>query len=438
MPIVSELQRDRVALLLTLNVLVFVGYAVAVVMLAAVPSVWMVTFLMVGLAYNVIELWQSSPYKQPPDAVGDRARSDTKPAPAVAPPRLGHTHRTDPVLGTQGIVIGRESLSQRLAGLQASIPLPAAGNIEPTIQSAEASIPMGTTEADAVLTELPAEMLTHAGSELVERIADSKTSMGAPADAEAAAMIMTSVVAANDPQVADMPEAELPMPQTMDEAAPHAELVSAESEVPTLNDLQITEPVLELVAEEASPTEPALSQVDDSLTTTPAAVTVTEDRVEDTAQHTVEADPVFAVASAAIPLITHVAGRRRDVVDIVIASLVSEAKRAQPATKPVTDEQSALAAKVRTPSESLAMLRNELARTRGSAGSGAPAKPPVTPHKPLGAARKPGKSPADGTRDRVMFVWHGRHFLAPIEGRHPLRVAQSLYDFMVEEAMEHG
>ena len=439
MPIVSELQRDRVALLLTLNVLVFVGYAVAVVMLVAVPSVWLVTFLMVGLAYNVIELWQSSPYKQPPDAVGDRARSDTKPAPAVAPPRLGHTHRTDPVLGTQGIVIGRESLSQRLAGLQASIPLPTAGNIEPTIQSSEASMPMRTTtEADAVLTELPAEMLTNTGSELVEVIADSKTSMGAPADAEAAAIIMTSVVAANDPQVADMPEAELPMPQTMDEAAPHAELVSAESEVPTPNIVQIIEPVLESVAEEASPTEPLLLQVDDALTTTPAAATVSEDRVEDAAQHTVEADPVFAVASAAIPLITHVAGRRRDVVDIVIASLVSEAKRAQPATKPVTDEQSALAAKVRTPSESLAMLRNELARTRGSAGSGAPAKPPVRPHKPLGAARKPGKSPADGTRDRVMFVWHGRHFLAPIEGRHPLRVAQSLYDFMVEEAMEHG
>ncbi len=438
MPIVSELQRDRVALLLTLNVLVFVGYAVAVVMLVAVPSVWLVTFLMVGLAYNVIELWQSSPYKQPPDAVGDRARSDTKPAPAVAPPRLGHTHRTDPVLGTQGIVIGRESLSQRLAGLQASIPLPTAGNIEHTIQSAEASIPMGTTEADAVLTELPAEMLTNTGSELVEVIADSKTSMGAPADAEAAAIIMTSVVAANDPQVADMPEAELPMPQTMDEAAPHAELVSAESEVPTPNIVQIIEPVLESVAEEASPTEPLLLQVDGALTTTPAAATVSEDRVEDAAQHTVEADPVFAVASASFPLITHVAGRRRDVVDIVIASLVSEAKRAQPATKPVTDEQSALAAKVRTPSESLAMLRNELARTRGSAGSGAPAKPPVRPHKPLGAARKPGKSPADGTRDRVMFVWHGRHFLAPIEGRHPLRVAQSLYDFMVEEAMEHG
>jgi hypothetical protein len=37
-----------------------------------------------------------------------------------------------------------------------------------------------------------------------------------------------------------------------------------------------------------------------------------------------------------------------------------------------------------------------------------------------------------------MFVWHGRHFLAPMEGRHPLRVAQSLYDFMVEEAMERG
>ncbi len=78
MPIVSELQRDRVVLLLTLNVLLFVGYAVTVVMQVAIPSLWLVAFLIIGLAYNVIELWQSSPYKQSPNAVGMRARSQTR------------------------------------------------------------------------------------------------------------------------------------------------------------------------------------------------------------------------------------------------------------------------------------------------------------------------------------------------------------------------
>lgn len=96
MPIVSELQRDRVALLLTLNVLVFVGYAVTVVMLVAAPSVWFVSFLIVGLAYNVVELCQSSPYRQPPDVVGLRARSNTKPAVTVALPKLSRADRTDP------------------------------------------------------------------------------------------------------------------------------------------------------------------------------------------------------------------------------------------------------------------------------------------------------------------------------------------------------
>ncbi len=472
MPIVSELQRDRVALLLTLNVLVFVGYAVAVVMLVAVPSVWLVTFLIVGLAYNVFELWQSSPYKQPPDAVGDRARSDSRPGSTVAPPRLGRTHRTDPVLGTQGFSVGREPLAQRLAELQASMPLAPAGIIKSAAHSAEVSISIAPTEADAaVLAELPAEVLAIAESESVEIIADTNANMVVPTDAETAATIMTNVAAANDPHVEDMVDAELPVLHTRvdavleaaESASPvmpeilvttgdavlkvdteisgmtAAELVSVELDVSTVNIVEVTEPVPESVVAEARAAAPAISQLDDPLNTAvSAAATVAEDRVEEAVQPHVEAEPAVAVASILVPPVTYLAGRRRDVVDIVIASLVSDAKRVQPSTEPVTEEQPALAAKARTPSESLAMLRSELARTRSSASPAAQARAPVPPRKPLGAARKPGKSPADGTRDRVMFVWHGRHFLAPIEGRHPLRVAQSLYDFMVEEAMEHG
>ena len=472
MPIVSELQRDRVALLLTLNVLVFVGYAVAVVMLVAVPSVWLVTFLIVGLAYNVFELWQSSPYKQPPDAVGDRARSDSRSGSTVAPPRLGRTHRTDPVLGTQGFAVGRESLAQRLAELQASIPLQTIGSIEAIVQSAEVSISIAPTEAEAaVLAELPAQMLANPESESVEITADTNASLVAPTDAETAATIMTNVAAANDPHLEDIVDAELPVLHTRvdavleaaESASPvmpeilvttsdavlkvdtdiagttTAELVSVELDVSKVNLVEVTEPVLESVVAETRSEQPLISLMDDPFNTAvSAAAIVAEDRVEEAAQLHVEAEPAVAVASLVVPQVTYLAGRRRDVVDIVIASIASDAKRAQPSTTPVTEEQPPLAAKVRTPSESLAMLRNELARTRSSSSPAAQARAPVAPRKPLGAARKPGKSPADGTRDRVMFVWHGRHFLAPIEGRHPLRVAQSLYDFMVEEAMEHG
>jgi hypothetical protein len=474
MPIISELQRDRVALLLTLNVLLFVGYAVTVVTAIAVPNIWLVTVLIVGLAYNVIELWLSSPYKQPPDVVGMRARTLTKPATAGTAPRLGRAHRTEPVLGAQGITSGRVSLSQRLAELQSSMSLQTAGDIEPTGQSVEASRVMGTTEADeAVLSELPEELRENAGSESSKNIAERYGNIAVPPETENAGMIMTSVVAANDALGSDLPDSRSLLLHAKDEAPLDAveqassiapEIVAAtgaaamvvdagipglaatamtavESEVSTLNTVQITEPVHELTAEQVPSGEPVLSQVDDSVTTrSPVIAAVSEDRFESATASSVEVEvePAPAVASVAIPAVIHWAGRRRDVVDIVIASMASDTKSPQPAKQPVADEQPALAAKVRTPSESLAMLRQELARTRGTAGTADHAKAPAVPRKPLGAARKPAKSPADGTRDRVMFVWHGRHFLAPIEGRHPLRVAQSLYDFMVEEAMEHG
>lgn len=476
MPIVSEIQRDRVALLLTLNVLLFVGYAVAVVILVAVPSIWLVAFLIVGLAYNVIELWQSSPYKQSPDAVGMRARSQIKPNPVVASPKLGRAHRTDPMLGTQGIASGRESLSQRLAELQASLPLQNVTDNEVVAQSVEASIAMEMTEADAaVLSELPVEMLENTESEWIEHIAESNATIATPHTPEPTAMILTGVVAANDAQASDNPDTGSPVLNTLDEAAletavqapsMEAEIVTttaeaamavnagihdligvevapAVPEVPALNVEQnippALEPVFESVAEEVPVAEPALAQIDNSVTMSPPVIAaVAADRFEGTAEASVEVEAEPAVASVAIPVVTHLAGRRRNVVDIVIASIVSDAKRLPPSKPTVPDEQPALAAKVRTPSESLAMLRKELAKTRGNAGAAAQARAPAAPRKPLGAPRKPGKSPADGTRDRVMFVWHGRHFLAPIEGRHPLRVAQSLYDFMVEETMEHG
>ena len=484
MPIVSELQRDRVALLLTLNVLLFVGYAVTVVLQVAIPSVWLVAFLVIGLAYNVIELWQSSPYKQSPDAVGMRARSQTRTTAVVGLPKLGRTHHTDPVLGTQGIASGRESLAQRLAELQASMPLQNVTENEVAAQSEEASTAMETTESDAaMLSELPVEMLENTGSELIERIAQNNATIVTPHAPEPTAMILTGVVAANDAQASDNPDTGSPMLNTMEEAAAEAaveahsleseivtttaeaavvanagihdligvEVASAVPEVSALNVEQniplalesalepVFEPVLESAAEEVTVAEPALAQIDDLVTMTPPVIAaVAADRLEGTAELSVEVEAEPAVASVAIPVVTHWAGRRQDVVDIVIASIVSDAQRHQPAKPKVADEQPALAAKVRTPSESLAMLRNELAKTRGNAGAEAQARAPAAPRKPLGAPRKPGKSPADGTRDRVMFVWHGRHFLAPIEGRHPLRVAQSLYDFMVEEAMEHG
>jgi len=489
MPIVSELQRDRVALLLTLNVLLFVGYAVTVVMQVAIPSVWLVAFLIIGLAYNVIELWQSSPYKQSPDAVGMRARSMTKPAAVVGVPKLGRALRTDPVLGTQGITIGRESLSQRLAELQASMPLQNVPVNEVAAQSVEASSAMQTTEADAaVLSELPAEMLETTVTESIERFQEINVIANvianvinvAPAAPEPMAMILTGGVAANDAQVSDNPDTGSPVRNTMDEAAPEAEVqapsigalsigseivsttaestmvddvslpdlfgvevASAVPEAPEQNVEQIftpaVEPGLDSVAEAVPVAEPLSAQVDDVTTASlPVIAAASENRIEGAVEPSVEVVAEQAVASVAIPVVTHLAGRRQDVVDIVIASMVSDAKRPQPAKPTVADEQPALAAKVRTPSESLAMLRSELAKTRGHAGAAAQARAPAAPRKPLGAARKPGKSPADGTRDRVMFVWHGRHFLAPIEGRHPLRVAQSLYDFMVEEAMEHG
>ena len=220
MPIVSELQRDRVALLLTLNVLLFVGYAVTVVMQVAIPSLWLVAFLIIGLAYNVIELWQSSPYKQSPNAVGMRARSQTRTTAVVGLPKLGRTHRADPVLGTQGIAGGRESLSQRLAELQASLPLQNVTENEVVAQSVEASIAMETTEADAaVLSELPVEMRENTESEWIESIAESNANIVTPHAPEPTAMILTSVVAANDAEASDIPDTGSPVLNTMDEAA---------------------------------------------------------------------------------------------------------------------------------------------------------------------------------------------------------------------------
>ncbi len=388
------------------------------------------------------------------------------------------------MLGTQGIAGGRESLSQRLAELQASLPLQNVTENEVAAQSVEASIAMETTEADAaVLSELPVEMLENTESEWIEQIAESNATIVTPHAPEPTAMILTGVVAANDAQASDNPDTVSPVLNTLDEAALEAavqalsieseivtttaeaamvvnagihdligvEVASAVPEVPALNVEQNIPPALEpalepvfesiheSVAEDVPVAEPALAQIDDSVTISPPVIAaVAADRFEGIAEPSVKVEAEPAVASVATPVITYLAGRRQDVVDIVIASIVSDAKRPQPAKPSVADEQPALAAKVRTPSESLAMLRSELAKTRGNAGAAAQARAPAAPRKPLGAPRKPGKSPADGTRDRVMFVWHGRHFLAPIEGRHPLRVAQSLYDFMVEEAMEHG
>lgn len=56
--------------------------------------------------------------------------------------------------------------------------------------------------------------------------------------------------------------------------------------------------------------------------------------------------------------------------------------------------------------------------------------------EPLSAARRPIR-PVQ-RRDRVMFVWYGQHYLSPLEGRHPLRVARSLYEFMLEDLGEQG
>jgi len=177
-------------------------------------------------------------------------------------------------------------------------------------------------------------------------------------------------------------------------------------------------------------------------------------------------EPQGAVPAKAIGKV--LAGRLRDNVDIVIATLRTEAVkravgsgRASPTTPAAAPRNQSTPARpvggLRASSEALAMLRNQLGvkggrvatpaapASRAPASSGgietnatsrASAGEPRAPRQPLSATRKPAQSPADGARDRVMFVWHGRHFLAPMEGRHPLRVAQTLYDFMVEEAKE--
>ncbi len=165
--------------------------------------------------------------------------------------------------------------------------------------------------------------------------------------------------------------------------------------------------------------------------------------------------------------ISHVGGRLRDPVDVVIATLLTD-----PIRKPATNMR--LRAGVSTPSipvppraatglrasdETLALLRSQLGvgkdaeaesarrarveadqeKPAGSPPESATSNPSDTTHKTLRSApKRPSSQVSDSARDRVMFVWHGRHFLPPMEVRHPLRVAQSLYDFMVEEAMERG
>ncbi|MCP5178791.1 MAG: hypothetical protein H6994_02640 [Pseudomonadales bacterium] len=56
---------------------------------------------------------------------------------------------------------------------------------------------------------------------------------------------------------------------------------------------------------------------------------------------------------------------------------------------------------------------------------------------PLAAARRPAGE-TKRRRDRVMFVWYGQHYLSPLEGRHPLRAARSLYEFMLEDLGDQG
>lgn len=181
--------------------------------------------------------------------------------------------------------------------------------------------------------------------------------------------------------------------------------------------------------------------------------------------------------------VAYLGGRLREPVDIVIANLHSEPER-RPAASPRRRAGAGTpsipvppraATGLRASSETLAMLRNQLGvgkerpsednaadvalqdaaaqnrtgndvagglaaggeqiEARPSGGASASVEPP---RPPLGAPRRPSPRVADSSRDRVMFVWQGRHFLAPMEGRHPLRVAQSLYDFMIEEEMDRA
>ncbi len=495
MPIVSELQRDRVALLLTLNVLFFVAYAASVVILVASPSIWLVAFLVLGLAYNVIELWLSSPYKQPPDVViargksasasgaGRASRRGSQPlSPPLSQP-LGRMHRAEPVLGTRGLDIGRESLSQRLSELNAELPSPRSSIIEAAVSTTE---PSASTQDRVISAQTIAEQPTNpvptAEAEItgIDEIIPAGTLVST--EVVANLMVTSSVDAANDPELLAAPVDEPPFEQILGEElvedtlsqAPIVEPVfhamvlveagdsisaPAELALPDVVIVQMSEPVVETAAEEAVLAAPQAGVETGLATTPPSAVKVvtevgqdetpevasTQAAVVDTGKLRSTEPAIKPVTTPstqpAIQPITHVAGRRQDVVDIVIASLASESVREAPKTRPASKPasgQQAGAGRSRTPSESLAMLRSELAKSRGNSRETAHGGAPVSPRKPIGAGRKPVKSPADGTRDRVMFVWHGRHFLAPIEGRHPLRVAQSLYDFMVEEAMEQG
>ncbi|MBM4204858.1 MAG: hypothetical protein FJ194_12015 [Gammaproteobacteria bacterium] len=339
--------------------------------------------------------------------------------------------------------------------------------LEQVIEAVEAE-----GEADATmdaLVELGSSML--GGSEPIARTED--TQPAASDDAVAEAMGLLEVAQEAPEAVIEIPAA-LPVATATTPAAPPPINVVAALGADLMGDAEPqARPIagLDPAAEASASVQPAPNEGTDSTQaqTSPA---------KDTGPTTV-----------------HLRGRVKDPVDIVIAQLqvnplrpqATAARRRAGLSTPSIPVPSRVATGLRASSETLAMLRNQL-------GVGQPVEPArkgsgqlELPREPAAAAlprstsasdsgagesqidssetdtlvskvalpelaveharidsepatRAPERSPqvADNTRDKVMFVWHERHFPAPLEGRHPLRVAQSLYDFMVEETMERS
>ena len=515
MPIISEFQRDRVALLLTLNMLLFLAYAALVVAKVAAPGILLMGILVVGLGYNLLELWLSSPFREPVEKVQARSApgrvvaGQETPSDAVQP-RLGTSQpRVTPNAPSRPLSAPRRPgdrtpLAERLADARASgskpvvriddspsaetalatdttavpfvaaneesMPAPTQAVLEPSstesllpaAEFSQGALPEGLAEVTPGVT---AEALIEPGSgteTFAAPLAKTFAELVAEPVGEPVAEAQTPVMPMVEVEASDS-TAPLPGSTTIEAASTPVELpvTSMEAEQGPVTRSDDAVPMMDI------PDPIQLAEVlDPGLLSTVPPVAIPAGVPE---QQETQVPPSAAVAGSQTPAapaavtetlqrqptakLLHVAGRRKDNVDIVVASLVSERQRpaapAAPATRSV--ERQAASAPKRTPSESLALLRKELARRREAeppqsapapkaepATKAAQAAAPRTPGKPLSTVRKARQSPTDGTRDRVMFVWHGRHFLAPIEGRHPLRVAQSLYDFMVEESMEQG
>ena len=548
MPITSESQRNQVALLIALNVLVVVGYAFFILSSVASPGPWLIALLIAGLGYNLGELWFSAPGGRPLSQPKVRTVHRRIAGSLAEPP--GVLARTTPAGAAErrptverGTLAGRISalgeaetdgpgaridpaidlpLTDLEAGHTAGVPtVPAAMPDAQTVLVMDTPAPDATTEglpdvlsteAGAIATEPAAtsgfEAAADAVAPVIEAVdapehsahsalmvdtVEAHVELGQPvadvaeleavledldARAEAAASedaIMESAVPAAAVQATTVSVVEEPAhePATAEVVAPLEDAVTADTGSFPVIAAAPTERAQEagsLVREIAPPPEAVIPAA--AAATVPQGVTGLAsdlmDATGDSAKTPGAEAPNAAVAPESRPPVqpvTHLGGRVRDPVDIVIAQLQSDpvttpaaaarqrARATGPASKAVPPR---AATGLRASSETLAMLRNQLGvgqeRTEDAAKASTRSEEKVAPagapesgkadagtrREPLAARRRPTQGSADSARDRVMFVWQGRHFLAPMEGRHPLRVAQSLYDFMVEESLDQA